>query len=307
MRMTKVMLGLGGVALLVACGTPPKPVLPEANSGPDATWQKPQKLEIDPDTLEGEASDMVSFPQGDRSDWRRFKAPGDGELTFTLKVRPTKPGLDVNFKVLDETYHVLGTGKGDKGGRKKLTVTDVDASKYYVVVYAPDKMDAGSYSIKAKFKPIDKPVVGGGPAPAVEIVPMPSRLAAVPGADIKGRKPSKPRVPKEPKEPKEPTPVKEPKEPKDPPEDPSKKVTASIIDLRAGSSGTILTLNKGASSNLAVGAKGYIITRKGKSLSGGSVTLTTVNDGSSLGSTSASLDSIGDAPYVIFKDVGGEQ
>ncbi len=134
MRMTKVGLGvIGATWLVAACGSPPKPVLPEANSGPDATWQKPQKLEIDADTLEGEASDTVSYAQGDRSDWRRFKGPGDGELTFTLKVRPQKPGLDINFKVLDETYHVLGTGKGGKGDRKNLTIAYVDTSKYYFV------------------------------------------------------------------------------------------------------------------------------------------------------------------------------
>lgn len=280
--------------LVAACGGAQKPVLPDANSGTDSSWKTPGKLEIDSDSKSGTAADTVSYPGGDRTDWRRLKIAAESDVTFTLNVTPSRPGLDVQLKVLDESYNVLGTGVGEKSGRKKVVVKKAEPGKYYVVVYAPNVGDAGAYKLKVKVKPT--PVVDAGGTPVATggpDVPLPDKLAAIPPGNSKsGPKPPRPpREPKEPKEPKEPVVV----------EDTSKTLRARIVDMASGGSGTILTLDKGSSAGLTKGAKGSILNKAGKVV--GSATVTSLSEGSSRADTSASMDVLGDASKVSFKNV----
>jgi hypothetical protein len=145
-------------------------------TGPDGRLKgaKPIKLE------NGEAKDagIVTYPGGDRVDWKVLELPAGkkGRLDFAMKWTTPRPGLQLNFDVFDEWQNPVANAKGNKGRLRDTFINDAKG-KYFVRVYAKGRGDAGAYRLAVAFTEQEVPK----PLPTIEI-PDPPRLPDVPGA-----------------------------------------------------------------------------------------------------------------------------
>jgi hypothetical protein len=132
---------------------------------------------------EGRASGIVTYPGGDRADWKLIELPDKKKGTLDLKLTwtPPRPGLQLAFDVFDEWNQPLVQSKKTSKKRSQSrirTATVEDAKgKYYVRIYAVGRGDAGKYRLTASFA--EAPV---GPIvdPSKLDIPDPPKLAAVP-------------------------------------------------------------------------------------------------------------------------------
>jgi hypothetical protein len=172
----------------------------DVNSGKDAKYKGAKKIELD-EGGEAKAKGIVTYPGGDRVDWKFFEVPAEKTGTVELKLRhtPPRPGLDVAFNVFDEFGKRIGRVK-PAGSRPKRTkrdkIKDLTPGKYYVQIYAPSRMDAGTYKLTLRFKeakkidPVDLEKLASQipdpptlPAPVEPVVLSPEEIAAKAEAD----------------------------------------------------------------------------------------------------------------------------
>ncbi len=174
------------VLLLVAgCA---RTVKQDAKTGKDGKYKGAKAITLEAD--EGDASGIVTYPGGDRVDWKLIELPKDkrGTVELELSWKPPRPGLDLAFDVYDEYGTKLGGVKPKKPsaarnskkkrGKKSLTLENVKG-KVYVEVYASNRGDAGKYKLSVKFAELvanATPVFDPGAVP----IPDPPKLAAVP-------------------------------------------------------------------------------------------------------------------------------
>ena len=83
----------------------------DAHTGKDGKYKGAKTI-----TLEGnaaEVSGIVTYPGGDRVDWRVIELPADksGKLDLELSWRPPRPGLDLAFDVYDQYGTKIGSVK----------------------------------------------------------------------------------------------------------------------------------------------------------------------------------------------------
>lgn len=154
-RAAMVAATLCGIALLVsAC---PKNVPQDSKSGEDAKPKGAKPLTLE--NNEGTARGIVTYPGGDRVDWKVIELPKDqtGALKLTLKWTPPRPGLDLSLNVLNEWNREVGSAKPNKrrNSRKTRKVITVEGAKgkYFIAVYASERGDAGKYTLAAEFAP----------------------------------------------------------------------------------------------------------------------------------------------------------
>ncbi len=154
-RAAMVALMLGGIALLVsAC---PKNVPQDSKSGEDAKPKGAKAITLD--NNEGSARGIVTYPGGDRVDWKVIDLPKDqtGQLKLKLKWTPPRPGLDLSFDVINEWNREVGSVKPNKRRRSRKTTkaTTIEGAKgkYFIAVYASERGDAGKYTLTAEFAP----------------------------------------------------------------------------------------------------------------------------------------------------------
>ncbi len=187
-------LGLAVGALLVsfAASACVKNVPQDGHSGKDAKAKGGGKVSLE--NGEGKAKGIVTYPGGDRTDWKVIELPvvgeGDkavkteGTLELKLQWQPPRPGLDLSFEVFDEYFHPVTAAKPKKKSKrttKKVEPIAHAKGTYYVMVYASDRGDAGKYTLSVTFTP--DPVVQQFDLSKVE-VPDPPRLPTVPEAPI---------------------------------------------------------------------------------------------------------------------------
>jgi len=131
---------------------------------------------------EGKANGIVTYPGGDRIDWKEVDVPDKtvGTLDFKLQWQPPRPGLQLAFDVFDAwNTPIVTSKKAGKHSRSRIRTATVESAqgKYFVRIYAPGRGDAGKYKLTVDFKE------GSGPTtvdwPKVEI-PDPPKLAALP-------------------------------------------------------------------------------------------------------------------------------
>lgn len=135
---------------------------------------------------EAKASGIVTYPGGDRVDWRLLELPENqkGSLDLKLQWTPPRPGLQLAFEVFDEwNTPVVATkksGKKSKGRVKTATISGAKG-KYFVRIYAVGRGDAGKYKLTAEFKELT-----AGPLfdPLKLEIPEPPKLAAVPEPEV---------------------------------------------------------------------------------------------------------------------------
>lgn len=128
---------------------------------------------------QGQSKGVVTYPGGDRIDWRKVELPpGVGQLLVSLAWRSPRPGLALGFDVFDEWGTRVGGAKGSRARtltkRKEITIDNAYGT-YLIRVYAVGRGDAGAYQLKVGFSD-----VGAGYDFTGLEIPEPPRLAAVP-------------------------------------------------------------------------------------------------------------------------------
>ena len=150
---------IAGLAmLLMGCA---RKVPQHSNSGKDYRHRGAKAMELDGD--EARVRDIVTYPGGDRVDWKVIELPEGqrGTLRIKLRWRPPRPGLDVAFNVYDAYFERVGRAKpapNTRRTRKSVKISDA-SGKYYIQVYAPRRTDAGRYTLSARFKARKQPKV----------------------------------------------------------------------------------------------------------------------------------------------------
>jgi len=172
---------LVGLLLLVACM---HNVPQDAKTGEDGKIKsaKPMKLENGEATAKG----VVTYPGGDRIDWKLLELPEAkrGTLDLTLSWQPPRPGLQLAFDVFDEWNTLVVSSKKagkKKGGKTRSASISPAMGKYFIRVYAVGRGDAGKYKLAAEFK---ETVAGPLYDPLKMDIPDPPKLAAVPENEV---------------------------------------------------------------------------------------------------------------------------
>jgi hypothetical protein len=171
----RLVVGFLAASLLAGC---PHNVGQSTKSGSDATPKGAKEIKIE--NGEGKAYGIVTYPGGDRVDWKVFETPDKkrGSVELTLSWTPPRPGLQLAFDVFDEwNAPIVASKKGGKNSKSRSRSASVPSAKgkYFVRVYAVGRGDAGKYTLTVEFK---ETVAG----PALDI-PDPPKLADVPGPD----------------------------------------------------------------------------------------------------------------------------
>ena len=150
----------------------------DAKTGEDGKPKGAKTITIE--NGEGKATGIVTYPGGDRVDWKLVELPDKvrGQLDIELKWTPPRPGLQLAFDVFDEwNTPVVQSKRTSRRGRiRTATVTDAKG-KYYIRVYAVGRGDAGKYKLTVDFKESTGPMT-------IDLtkvdIPDPPRLAAIP-------------------------------------------------------------------------------------------------------------------------------
>ncbi len=136
---------------------------------------------------EGRSNGIVTYPGGDRIDWKVVELPDKqlGTLDIKLAWTPPRPGLQLAFDVFDEWGKPIvqskKTSKKHSGGRLRTATIEGAKGKYFIRVYAVGRGDAGKYKLTVNFA---EAVAGPAFDPLKLEIPDPPKLAAVPEAEI---------------------------------------------------------------------------------------------------------------------------
>jgi hypothetical protein len=177
--------GLAILALSCAQSSCAHTVSQEAATGEDGRQKGAKPIPLE--NGEGHASGIVTYPGGDRVDWKLIELPDKqrGTLDLQLAWAPPRPGLQLAFDVFDEWNQPIvesaKTSKKRSKGRVKTASVDSAKGKYYVRIYAVGRGDAGKYRLNVSFKE----GAGGAMSDLSKLdVPDPPKLAAVPEAEV---------------------------------------------------------------------------------------------------------------------------
>lgn len=166
--MIKHILLLVSVVGLLGLAGCPNNVNGSAHSGPDKSFKHPKELTL----VNGEVvdHDIVTYPGGDRIDWKSVEIPKDekGSLTIKLTWKTPRPGLQLAFDAYDEFGKNLVKSKASarkrrgtaarSSGTKEETINEVKG-KVLIRVYAVNRGDAGDYKLEINYSPAPAPIV----------------------------------------------------------------------------------------------------------------------------------------------------
>jgi len=136
---------------------------------------------------EAKATGIVTYPGGDRVDWKVIDLPEKkrGTLDVRLTWNPPRPGLQLAFDVFDEWNTPLAsskkTSKKRSQGRSRSASLQGARGKYFIRVYAVGRGDAGKYKLTVEFK---EAVAGLTFDPLKLEISDPPKLAAVPDVEV---------------------------------------------------------------------------------------------------------------------------
>jgi hypothetical protein len=154
--------------------------------GEDASYKKPKEIHFENDEVID--TGVVTYPGGDRTDWKLVELPDKKQGTINIKLtwQPPRPGLQLAFDVYDEYFHEAVKSKSSsrkrKGrGRTRSEKVENAKGKYYIRVYAPNRGDAGKYRLSIEFK---ETVSGPIFDPLALLIPDPPRMPDIPGIVI---------------------------------------------------------------------------------------------------------------------------
>jgi hypothetical protein len=150
-------------------------------TGPDGKVKGAKSLNLE--NGEAKASGIVTYPGGDRVDWKVIELPEkqNGTLDIKLQWIPPRPGLQLAFDVFDEWNTPVVSSKkvSKKRSRSRVRTAAVQNArgKYYIRVYAVGRGDAGKYKLTVDFQEETGPLKTD--LTKLEI-PEPPKLAAIP-------------------------------------------------------------------------------------------------------------------------------
>ncbi len=154
------------------------------NAGPD---QRPEGAElIELEDGEGSDTDIVTYPGGDRVDWKKVELPEDfaGILQARLFVKPPREGLDVAFEIYDGSFERVAEADPPAGSGatlKQAAVKPAYAGTYYFHIYAPERTDAGEYHLAVRIEEADvSDLEDEDDEPVAGAIPDPPTLPAIP-------------------------------------------------------------------------------------------------------------------------------
>jgi len=263
---------------------------------------------------EGRIRDVVTYPGGDRVDWKFFEVPEGpgGKLQVKMKIRPPRPGHTVAFILYDQYFRPIERSTKKPKSVKKVTLSRVMPGKYYLQVYAPARKDAGEYQVTIRFKeraPDAKDPCEENPdlPECDDDIPSPPTLPAIPEAECRKDEDCKEGF----------SCIANSCKMKDPcaemtcPEGQTCQaqgtkgvcveqevkvdcVTASLVKYQLSSSGSvIITVDRGKSAGVEQGWGGQVLMKNtGRALNGGSFKVTKVTQGESVGKVRLSLDQL---------------
>jgi len=160
-----------------------KNVPQDSKTGEDGTYKGAREIKLE--NNEAKSRGIVTYPGGDRVDWKVLELPADkqGSLKLTLRWVPPRPGLDLSFEVFNEWNHSVASAKPNKRKRSRKTSKTVTVEnakgKYFIQVYASERGDAGKYTLTAEFTeltadgPIDWTTIELSDPPKLPAVPEP--------------------------------------------------------------------------------------------------------------------------------------
>jgi len=172
-----------GFAILVAASCAHN-VPQDKDTGPDGKVKGAKELKLD--NGEAKANGIVTYPGGDRVDWKMIEIPDkkSGQLDLKLQWTPPRPGLQLAFDVFDEwnTPIIQSKKMGKKRSHSRVRTATIDDArgKYFIRIYAVGRGDAGKYKLTAEFKEMNGSI--SVDLTKVEI-PEPPKLAAIPEAE----------------------------------------------------------------------------------------------------------------------------
>ena len=180
------MLGKVGLALAVfvfaACASN---VVQDKASGPDGKVKGAREMKFE--NNEAIAKGIVTYPGGDRADWKVLEVPDKklGQVELKLTWQSPRPGLQLAFDIYDAYNYAIGgskktSKKRSKGRTREASIPNAHG-KYFVRVYAVGRGDAGAYKLTADFV---EAVSGPQYDPAKLEVSDPPRLPEVPTAEV---------------------------------------------------------------------------------------------------------------------------
>jgi hypothetical protein len=178
-------VGSGALALVtlmaLSCA---RNVPQDSSSGPDAKTKGAKALTFE--NGEAKAKGIVTYPGGDRVDWKLVELPEKqrGQLDIKLAWTPPRPGLQLAFDVFDEwNFPIVQSKKtSKKRSRSRVRTATIDNAKgkYFIRVYAVGRGDAGKYNLTVDFKE--------SAAMTLDLTKIdisePPKLAAIPEAEV---------------------------------------------------------------------------------------------------------------------------
>lgn len=126
----------------------------------------------------GRATGIVTYPGGDRIDWKLVELPAKlhGDLDVKLTWSTPRPGLRLAFDVFD-AYNKKVASSPTRGGRTREVRVANAHGKYAIRVYAVGRGDAGRYTLEVAFadsstEPDWTKVAVPEPPPLLELPPV---------------------------------------------------------------------------------------------------------------------------------------
>jgi hypothetical protein len=172
------------VGLLILAAACAHNVPQESNSGADGKQKGAKPIALE--NGEGKASGIVTYPGGDRADWKLIELPAKqrGSLEMKLAWTPPRPGLQLAFDVFDDYGQPIvqsqKTSKKRSKGRTRSATVDDAKGKYLVRIYAVGRGDAGKYRLTVDFK---EKTAGPAFDPLKLDIAEPPKLPAVPDVE----------------------------------------------------------------------------------------------------------------------------
>jgi hypothetical protein len=170
-----------GILLALSCA---HNVGQDEHTGEDGRPKGARPLTLD--NNEAKTKGIVTYPGGDRVDWKVLELPDKQKGTLDVKLQwtPPRPGLQLAFDVFNEYGVQLGQSKrAGKRSRSRVRTASILGAKgkLFIRVYAVNRGDAGSYKLTVDFTQDTGPI--NIDLSKVDI-PDPPKLAAVPEAEI---------------------------------------------------------------------------------------------------------------------------
>lgn len=164
--------------LVIVCAACANNVPQDRDTGPDGKPGGAKEIALEEGI--GKQRDIVTYPGGDRIDWKKIVLPekATGKLDLKMTYTTPRPDLKATFDVFDQWYHPVKQTASGRGRNKSLSIAAAKGT-YFVRVYAPRRMDAASYVLEASFVADPPPPEGMEKVP----VPDPPKMPQVPAPD----------------------------------------------------------------------------------------------------------------------------